>query len=315
MRIFITKPIIESGIEILRSAGHEVNVHQGEKGITKEELYSAAKESDALITMLSDKIDEEFLEKNSHLLVIANYAVGFNNIDIEAAKRLAIPVANTPDVLTHATAELAFALLLSSARRITEAHNSIASNNWKGWEPMGFLGQNLAKKTLGIFGAGRIGQSFAKMCQGAFDMDVLYTSRTEKNDFPAKRVSFDELVEKSDIISVHCDLNATTMGKFNREIFKKMKSSSIFINTARGEIHNEVDLHWALTHGEVWGAGLDVTNPEPMSADSPLLKLPNVTITPHIGSATLRARSEMSDLVATNILKGLLKEKLLTPVY
>ncbi|PIK15744.1 D-glycerate dehydrogenase [Halobacteriovorax sp. JY17] len=310
MRIFITKPILEDATLMLQSEGHHVIVHHGDSPLTTEELYLEAKASDALITMLSDKIDRDFLSANQHLKVISNYAVGYNNIDVSAATEFGIKIGNTPDVLTEATADLALSLLLDVSRKITESMRSIESGNWKGWEPLGFIGQSMRGKTLGIFGAGRIGQCFAETCNKAFGMEILYCSRSEKPDFQGQRVSLEELLSKSDVISIHCDLNSETEDLFNFEAFKKMKESAIFINTARGQVHNEEDLEKAIRERVIWGAGLDVTNPEPMSKDSPLLGLENVVITPHIGSATQIARSQMSKLVATNILNGLNGDKL-----
>lgn len=305
MRIFVTKKIIDEGILLLEEQGHTVIVNDSPNELSSERLYEEASKSDALITMLSDKIDREFLEKNKHLKVIANYAVGYNNIDVAAATEFGIKVGNTPDVLTEATADMALALLMDVSRKTSLSFNSIKEGKWKGWEPMGFIGQSLRGKTLGIFGAGRIGQCFADTCRKAFAMNVIYCARSEKNDFEGTRVNFEELLAQSDVISVHCDLNENTMNLFNIDTFKKMKKSSIFINTARGQVHNEADLEKALREETIWGAGLDVTNPEPMDKNSTILNLPNISITPHIGSATRLARAEMSKLVARNILNGL----------
>lgn len=305
MRIFITKPILDTAIAMLQSEGHEVVIHNNGTPINKETLYREARKSDALITMLSDNIDREFLSANNHLRVISNYAVGFNNIDIQAATELGIKIGNTPDVLTEATADLALSLLLNVSRKVNESMRSIEEGNWTDWEPLGFIGQSLRGKTLGVFGAGRIGQCFADTCRNAFGMKVIYCSRTEKKDFYATKVEFDQLLTQSDVISVHCDLNEETKDLFNQKAFNKMKSTSIFINTARGQIHNERDLERAIKDEVIWGAGLDVTNPEPLAKSSPLLPLQNVVITPHIGSATLSARTQMCELVATNILNGL----------
>ncbi len=310
MKIFITKSILPSGITLLKEQGHTVEVYEENTPISKETLYEKAKTSDALITMLSNQIDREFIKENNHLKVIANYAVGFNNIDVEAATEHGIKVGNTPDVLTEATADMALALLMDVSRKTSESFQSIKDGHWTGWEPKGFLGQSLRGKTLGIFGAGRIGQCFANTCRLAFGMNVIYCARTEKDNFQATKVSFEDLLDQSDVISVHCDLNNETKELFDIEAFKKMKETSIFINTSRGQVHNEADLELALREKIIWGAGLDVTNPEPMNPKSKILELPNITITPHIGSATITAREEMSLLVATNILNGLNGEEL-----
>ena len=310
MKIFITDKILNNTSNILEEKGHEVHVHNGDSPITAEELMTHARESDALITMLSDKIDREFLEQNQHLRVISNYAVGYNNIDVEAASEFNIKIGNTPDVLTEATADLALGLLLNVSRRINESMLSIKEGNWTNWEPLGFIGQSLRGKTLGILGAGRIGRCFADTCRNAFGMKVIYCSRTEKSEFKGQKVEFDELLSQSDVLSVHCDLNSETENLFNKKSFEQMKSTAIFINTARGQVHNGEDLEQALRDKTIWGAGLDVTNPEPLPQDSPLLSLSNVVITPHIGSATLTARTKMCELVAINILNGLNGDKL-----
>ncbi|GAB4117069.1 MAG: D-glycerate dehydrogenase [Thermoflexibacter sp.] len=313
-KVFISRRIPNKGIETLKNAGLEVKVWGSAIPPTYEELLDKTAQADALICMLSDKIDSHFLKKNTHLKVISNYAVGFNNIDIQIATDLGIPVGNTPDVLTEATADHAFTLMLAVARKILDSNKSILEGKWKNWEPMGFLGQDLRERTLGIVGMGRIGQEMARLCQNAFDMKILYFSNTAKPEtekkLHAKKVSFDELLEQSDVISVHTNLNESSRGIFNKEAFQKMKKNAIFINTARGEIHDEIALTEALSNGLIWGAGLDVTNPEPMSIDNPLLSLPNVVITPHIASATIDTRANMSFIAAQNIIKGLKKEKL-----
>lgn len=313
-KVFISRRIPNKGIEALKNAGLEVKVWGSAIPPTYEELLDKTAQADALICMLSDKIDSHFLRKNTHLKVISNYAVGFNNIDIQTATDLGIPVGNTPDVLTEATADHAFTLMLAVARKILDSNRSILEGKWKNWEPMGFLGQDLRERTLGVVGMGRIGQEMARLCQSAFDMKILYFAHTAKPEIEkklhAKKVSFDELLEQSDVISVHTSLNESSRGIFNKEAFQKMKKNAIFINTARGEIHDEIALTEALSNGLIWGAGLDVTNPEPMSIDNPLLSLPNVVITPHIASATIDTRANMSFIAAQNIIKGLKKEKL-----
>jgi glyoxylate reductase len=313
-KVFISRRIPNKGIETLKNAGLEVKVWGSAIPPTYEELLEKTAQADALICMLSDSIDSHFLKKNMHLKVISNYAVGFNNIDIQTATDLGIPIGNTPDVLTEATADHAFTLMLAVARKILDSNKSILEGKWKNWEPMGFLGQDLRNRTLGIVGMGRIGQEMARLCHSAFDMKIIYFSNTTKSEIEkklhAKKVSFDELLEQSDVISVHTSLNEGSKGIFNKEAFQKMKKNAIFINTARGEIHDEVALTEALTNGLIWGAGLDVTNPEPMSVENPLLYLPNVVVTPHIASATIDTRANMSFIAAQNIIKGLKKEKL-----
>jgi glyoxylate reductase len=313
-QVFISRRIPNKGIETLKSVGLEVKVWGSATPPTKAELAEHTAQADALICMLSDSIDKDFLLKNRHLKVISNYAVGFNNIDIIAATEMGIPVGNTPDVLTDATADHAFTLMLAVARKILDSNRSISEGKWKHWEPMGFLGQDLRGRTLGIVGMGRIGQEMARLCYNAFDMKILYFSHTPKPEidkkYGAKKVSFGELLFQSDVISVHTSLNEGSKGIFEKKAFQTMKKSAIFINTSRGEIHNETDLIDALSTGMIWGAGLDVTNPEPMSSENHLLTMQNVVITPHIASATIDTRANMAFIAAQNIIKGLKGEKL-----
>lgn len=314
MKVFISRKIIDAGLNLLESNGFELDIWDSKEPISREELIKRSSQSDAIISMLSDKIDKDFIDKCPNLKVITNYAVGFNNIDIEYATKKGIAVGNTPNVLTDATADTAFALLITAARRIVESYESIAQKEWITWEPMGFLGTALKGKTLGIVGMGRIGQAMAKRCFGGFDMDVLYYSRTSKPEadklYNAKQVDMDTLLKESDFISVHTDLNPDTLHMFDKEAFKKMKKSSIFVNTARGPIHKEDDLINALKTGEIKAAGLDVTDPEPTAYNSDLIKLKNVVVTPHIGSGDTESRAAMSMICANNIIKGLEKEKL-----
>lgn len=313
-KVFISRRIPNKGIEALKNAGLEAKVWGSAIPPTYEELMEHTLQADALISMLSDKIDKDFLLKNKHLKVISNYAVGFNNIDIVAATELGIPIGNTPDVLTDATADHAFTLMLTVARKVLDSNRSIGEGKWKNWEPMGFLGQDLRERTLGIVGMGRIGQEMARLCYHAFNMKIIYFANSAKSELDkkwgAKKVNFEELLAQSDVISVHTSLNDGTRGIFNKESFVKMKKNAIFINTARGEIHDEAALVEALQAGLIWGAGLDVTNPEPMASDSALLSLPNVVVTPHIASATIDTRANMSFIAAQNIIKGIKGEKL-----
>lgn len=314
MKIFITRKIVDTGIELLREQGYQVEIWDKDFPMPYDLLLEKAKTVDGLICMLSDNIDKHLLDSCPDLKVISNYAVGFNNIDINHATSQKLPIGNTPDVLTDATADLALTLLLTVSRKIIPSYNSIAMGEWKTWEPLGFLGPSLAKKTIGIVGMGRIGYAFASKCHLAFDMDVIYTSRTPKKqaeeNLNAQKVDFNTLLKRSDFISVHTGLTNETANLFNADAFKQMKESAIFINTGRGGIHDEPALIEALERKEIWGAGLDVTNPEPMDKNSKLLSMPNVVITPHIGSATHEARSEMSIICAQNIIAGINKKTL-----
>lgn len=235
-----------------------------------------------------------------------------------AATKHKVPVSNTPDVLSKATAEIAFLLMLAVSRKAFYNYQKILDGKWKQFEPVADLGIDLNGKTIGIFGLGKIGFEMAKKCKAAFEMNVIYhnRSRNEKaeTELGAEYISFDELLQRSDVISMHANLTPETIGVFNKEAFAKMKPTAIFVNTGRGNMHNEEDLKEALDKGIIWGAGLDVTNPEPMDEDNPLLHYPNVCILPHIGSATQETRNAMAELAAKNIIAGLKGEKLPTIV-
>jgi glyoxylate reductase len=309
MKVFITRVILEKGIQVLKNAGISFTEWTEQRGLTAQELVEHCTGYDALLTAGSDKIDKNFLNTCSHLKVISLHSVGYDNVDIAEATRLRIPVGNTPGVLSNATADTAFLLMLATSRNAFNMHKSIEKDQWKFFTPGANLGIELSGKTLGIFGLGKIGYEMAKRCKGAYGMNIIYHNRhinelAEKN-LGAGKVSFDELLQQSDVLSVHTSLTPQTKEIFNAAAFKKMKANAIFINSARGGIHNETDLTAALQQKIIWGAGLDVTNPEPMGHDNPLLNMPNVCVLPHIGSATVEARNEMSRLAAENVVAGL----------
>jgi glyoxylate reductase len=306
-KVLITRIIPDLAQNLLMDAGLEVTVWQGDGPMKQPEFIERAKKADAVITLSADKMDAHFFSQCSHLDIIAQYAVGFDNIDVAEATRLGIPVGNTPDVLSEATADVAFGLMIAVSRKMFHQHKSIIRGEWKQFEPLKNLGFQLSGKTLGIFGMGRIGMVMAQRCQGAYHMKIIYHNRSRnikaEEKLGAKFVSFDELLQQSDILSVHSVLSEETKGLFNKSVFSKMKPTSVFINTSRGGVHNEPDLIEALEKGVIWGAGLDVTNPEPMKADNPLLQMPNVAVVPHIGSATIEARNGMARLAAENIIE------------
>jgi glyoxylate reductase len=306
-KILITRIIPDLAQTLLMDAGHEVTVWPGDGPMTQPEFIRRAKEVNAVITLSADKMDAHFFSQCSHLDIIAQYAVGYDNIDVAEATRLGIPVGNTPDVLSEATADVAFGLMIAVSRKMFHQHKTILKGEWRQFEPLKNLGFQLSGKTLGIFGMGRIGMVMAQRCKDAYKMNIIYQNRSRNPEaekkLGARYVSFDELLQQSDILSVHCVLSEETKGLFNRSVFAKMKPSSVFINTSRGGTHNEADLINALKEGVIWGAGLDVTNPEPMSADNPLLQMPNVAVLPHIGSATVEARTGMARLAAENIIE------------
>lgn len=307
IKVFISLHIPDKGIDLLREKGFDVEVWKKEKPITRDELILAAQSAQALITSSKNKLDASFLEACSHLDIISQFAAGFDNLDLATANRLGIPFGNTPGAVSDATADAAFGLMIAVSRKMFYMHKTILSGDWGDFHPRANLGMELKGKTLGIFGLGGIGMVMAQRCKGAYEMPVIYCNRNPNPEaeaqFGARRVSFDELLAQSDVLSVHCSLNESTRGIFNRDAFRKMKPTSIFINTSRGPVHQETDLIMALLNNEIWGAGLDVTDPEPMDASNPLLQLENVAILPHIGSATVEARDEMSRLAAQNIVE------------
>lgn len=275
--------------------------------MTAEELVRHAGAHDALLCTLTERIDRGFLDECPHLDIISQFAVGYDNIDVSRATELNIPVGFTPDAMADATADIAFGLMIATARKMVFLHKRIGEGKWGYFRPRAHLGVELFGKTLGIFGMGRIGMKTAQRCKGAYGMNILYNSRKRHKNaeekLDASFVDFDGLLEKSDILSAHCALTSETRGIFNHRAFSKMKQAAIFINTARGPIHNEPDLIRALEAGEIWGAGLDVTDPEPMAPDNPLLFMENVCVLPHVGSGTREARDAMSVMAADNIIE------------
>lgn len=306
MNVLVTLNIPHSGIELMKKEGIKVTKWTEDLPMSSEQFNKTVKGYDALLSTSNYKIDAEFLNKNKHLRIISQFSVGYDNIDIAEATRLGIPIGNAPDSMTDATADIAFGLLLATSRKLCYQHKRIAKGEWTHFRPQAHLGTELKNKTLGIYGLGRIGLEFAKRCRGAYNMNVLYCNRTineeAESSIGAKKVGFDQLLRNSDVVSAHCALTEETKNAFDKSAFQKMKSSAIFINTSRGQVHNETDLITALRNQEIWGAGLDVTNPEPMQPDNPLLEMENVAVTPHIGSATVEARNRMSLYAAENII-------------
>ncbi len=306
VKVLVTRDIPQIGVDLLRKEGYDVTVMGYDKPLTADELLQAAKKADALLCLGSNKIDEVFLHECKHLQVISQFAVGYDNINVPVATKLGIPVGNTPEVLSDATADIAFGLMIAVSRKFFYLHNTISKGEWGFFQPKKNLGIELKNKTLGVFGLGRIGTEMARRCKGAYHMTVIYHSRNRnvqaEKELNAKWVSFDELLQQSDVLSVHSVLSEETKGIFNKAAFGKMKPSAIFINTSRGGVHNEADLIDALTTKTIWGAGLDVTNPEPMQKDNPLLFMENAAVLPHIGSGTVEARNAMSQLAAENII-------------
>lgn len=306
--------IPEKGLQLLQDAGLHITQWTEKRDLTSAELIAYCKDHDALLSVGPNKINSSFLQECSHLKVIALHAVGFDNVDVPAATALKIPIGNTPGVLSNATADTAFLLMLAVSRKAFYMHKQIGKGEWGFFEPTANLGMELTGKTLGIAGLGKIGFEMAKRCIGAYDMKVIYHNRNHNPEAEEKlnavKVSFDDLLAQSDVLSVHTALTPETKGLFDKAAFSKMKSTAIFINAARGSIHNETDLIKALEEKVIWGAGLDVTNPEPMASNNPLLDMPNVAVLPHIGSATIEARNAMAIMAAQNIIAGLKGERL-----
>lgn len=306
MKVLVCLNIPDVGIHLMKEAGLEVVKWTRDLPMAPEILNAEAKKYDALLTTSNYKIDSDFLRDNQHLKMISQYAVGYDNIDLETAAHLDIPIANAPNAMTDATADIAFGLLLAVSRKMFFMHKTIARGEWQHFRPQANLGVELKNKTLGVFGLGTIGLEFARRCQGAYQMKILYCNRTKNQqaeiELNAKKVSFEELLMESDVVSAHCALTKETRNTFNRKAFECMKNSAIFLNTARGAVHNEADLIQALKNEEIWGAGLDVTDPEPMDPNNPLLDMENVAVLPHIGSATVTARNRMSVYAAENII-------------
>jgi glyoxylate reductase len=268
---------------------------------------------DGLLCLLTDRIDGEVMdEAGSQLKVISNHAVGFDNIDVPAATARRIPVGNTPGVLTDATADFAFALMMAVARRIPEAERYVHAGKWKTWGPRLLLGVDLKGATLGLMGFGRIGKAMARRAAG-FDMRVIYYDPNEIRLDPAlntERVDFETLLEESDFISLHTPLTPDTRHMIDSEAFSKMKPTAVLVNTSRGPVVDPEALYEALKEKRIFGAGLDVTEPEPLPMDSPLLALDNIVIMPHIASASKTSRDQMAWMAARNLVAGLKGERL-----
>lgn len=303
---------------MLDEAGIEYTVWKEKPILDRGQAIQFCKGHDAFLSAGQAGMDADFFEQCKHLKVVALHSVGFDGIDISAATQHGIPVGNTPNVLNRATAETALLLMLTVARRALYLHKKIQKGEWGISQPTEDLGFDLAGKTLGIVGLGRIGTELAKICTKSWGMKIIYYNRSSnelaEKEFGARKVSMDELLSQSDVVSVHTALTPETKGMFGMEEFKKMKSTGIFINTSRGSVHKEEDLTEALRQNIIWGAGIDVTNPEPMSKDNPLLDMDNAVVFPHIGSATVETRSEMSRCAVENIIAGLKGEPLPYPV-
>ena len=308
-KLLVTRRISEKALRLIQEAGYETTVYTDLKNISQENLIKMCEGHIGLLSVGPNKIDEHFLQSCKQIKAIALMSVGYDKVNVDAATRHGIPVSNTPDVLSEATADIAFLLMLSVARKAFFMHKTIERGEWNFFDPMRNLGQELYGKTLGVFGLGRIGLEMAKKAKVAYGMKIVYHNRNQnelaEQELDAQYLTFDELLAQSDVLSVHVNLSDETKGIFDKSAFAKMKSNAIFVNTARGGIHNEIDLINALKNKTIWGAGLDVTNPEPMDKNNPLLNMENVCVLPHIGSATEETREKMAMMAAENLVAAL----------
>lgn len=312
--VFITRRIPEEGLAIIAQSC-EVDLWHGELPPPREIILQRSKGVEGILSLLTDKIDAEVMDAaGSRLKVISNYAVGIDNIALAEATKRGIPVGNTPGVLTETTADFAFCMLMSAARRIAEGDRYVRSGRWKTWGPKLLLGQDIYEATLGIIGFGRIGRAVARRAQG-FNMRVLYYDPMsaiddEEAGIGAISTDLDTLLREADFISIHTPLTEATYHMIDNQAFSKMKSTAVLINTARGGVVDPDALYHALSEGRIASAALDVTDPEPISPDNPLLELDNLIITPHIGSASVATRNKMARMAAENLIAGLKGEKL-----
>lgn len=310
--VYVTRQVPEAGIAMLRSEC-EVEIWEGELPVPRDVLLEKVRDIDGLFCLLTERIDEELLDTASRLRVVSNMAVGYDNIDVAACSARRIPVGNTPGVLTDTTADLTFALLMAAARRIVEGVDYVRAGRWKTWGPMLLMGSDVHGATLGIVGLGRIGQAVARRARG-FNMRVLYYDIQPMPEAEAAvgatYTDMDTLLAKSDFVTLHVNLTEATHHLIGREELRKMKPTAVLINAARGGVVDPKALYEALRDGEIAYAALDVTEPEPIPVDDPLLSLPNCIVVPHIASASVATRTKMATMAAENLLAGLRGEPL-----
>ncbi|WP_339166514.1 D-glycerate dehydrogenase [Brevibacillus sp. FSL L8-0520] len=314
--VFVTRQVANEAIAYVKEIA-TVDVWEEDRPCPREILLEKAERADGLLAMLTDRVDEELLSRAKRLKVVANMAVGYDNIDVTAAKKRGIQVTNTPDVLTEATADLTFALLMAAARRITEANRFLLAGQWTSWSPTLLAGQNVFNATLGIVGMGRIGEAVARRAKG-FGMSILYCNRHRKPEAEqavgAQYRELDDLLKQADYVVMLTPLTPDTAKMIGEREFSLMKPTAVFVNVSRGGTVDEEALYKALAEKKIWAAGLDVFQKEPVPLDHPLLTLPNVVALPHIGSATYQTRMEMAKLAAVNIRAVLEGKEPVTPV-
>lgn len=315
-QVFVTRKLTDEVIAMLEAVA-TVEQWTEDYPIPRELLLTKVEHVDAVLTMLTERIDEELLTRAKQLRIVANMAVGYDNIDLAACKKHGVIVTNTPDVLTEATADLAFALLMATGRRVTEANRFLLNGEWTSWSPMLLAGQNVFGTTLGIIGMGRIGEAVARRAKG-FGMRIIYHNRSRKpqaeEETGAEWAGLEALLQESDYVLLLTPLTEETRLLMGERQFALMKETAVFINVSRGGTVDETALYNALVEKKIWAAGLDVFQVEPVPLDNPLLRLPNVVALPHIGSATIQTRTEMAKLAAANIALVLKGEEPLTAI-
>jgi lactate dehydrogenase-like 2-hydroxyacid dehydrogenase len=316
--VFVARRIPEEGLDLVRGAC-DMDLWDGPLPPPRDELLRRVAGVDGALTLLTDKVDDEFLDAaGSQLRVVSNYAVGFDNIDVAACARRGVKVGNTPGVLTETTADLAFALLMAAARRIPEGSRFVRDGNWKTWDPLLLLGPDVHGSTIGIVGFGRIGQAVARRAQG-FGMEILYhdleplpASVTEP--FGATYLPLEELLPRSDFVTLHVNLSPVTRHLINAETLGQMRPTAVLVNTSRGPVVDQGALADALRDGVIWAAALDVTDPEPIPMDDRLVEMDNCLVVPHIASASRATRGMMAEMAAANLLAGVAGDPLPTEV-
>ena len=316
--VFVTRIIPDEGLDPIRAA-LDVDLWEDDLPPPRDELLRRVAGKDGLLSLLTDTVDDELLDAaGPQLKVVSNFAVGFDNIDVPALTKRGIPAGNTPGVLTETTADLAFALLMAAARRIPEGVDYVRQGHWKTWGPMLLMGVDIHGATLGIVGFGRIGREMARRGRG-FGMRILYhdvnpATPEDEAELGALRVEMDDLLRESDFITLHVNLTDETHHLIDADALRAMKPSAVLVNTARGPVVDPQALEHALRTGDIFAAGLDVTEPEPLPADHPLVTLPNAVVVPHVASASRVTRGKMAAMAAANLLAGIRGERLPTPV-
>jgi lactate dehydrogenase-like 2-hydroxyacid dehydrogenase len=317
-RVFVSRIIPDDGLDPIREAC-DARIWEDDLPPSRDVLLDAVRGCEGILTLLTDRVDDELLDAaGPQLKVISNYAVGFDNIDVAAVTRRGIPAGNTPGVLTETTADLAFALLMAAARRIPEGDRYVRDGKWKTWGPLLLLGPDVHGATIGIVGFGRIGQAMARRARG-FGMRVLYqdlhrVDRAVEAELGATFAPLEEMLPQADFVSLHTNLTAETRGMIDAEKLSWMKPTAVLVNTSRGPVIDHAALAAALRAGRIFAAALDVTDPEPIRADDPLVGLDNCLIVPHIASASRATRGKMAEMAAANLLAGVRGERLPTPI-